>query len=243
MDATAPSTDIAEGWEAPLPGTVDRIDPDDWADVWIVGDVHGCADALAALLERIDPGPETLCVFVGDLVRKGPESARVCRMVADRENLVSVRGNNEQKIVEGRASATGLGEEWHSFLESLPVAIAIGEDVVVHGGLDHRKPLGDHTVTDLLTCRSFGEDNGYERPYWFERRQRTPRVFFGHTVLARPFRTPWAVGLDTGCVYGGALTAVNRASGEVVSVPARETHQERSEDSIVDPRQPRRTER
>jgi hypothetical protein len=46
-------------------------------------------------------------------------------------------------------------------------------------------------------------------------------VIFGHTVLDRPLVSEWAVGIDTGCVHGGALTAVVLPSWEIVSVPAR----------------------
>ncbi len=36
-----------------------------------IGDVHGCASALAALVEVIDPGADDLVVLLGDLVDQG----------------------------------------------------------------------------------------------------------------------------------------------------------------------------
>lgn len=241
MDGGTRQRERREPPASALPDRIERVDPRRWGDVWIVGDVHGCLDALERLLDAIGPAEDDLLVFVGDLVRKGPDSDGVCQLVRQQSNLRSVRGNNEQKILDGRASCD-LSDRSTAYLESLPVGIAIGSDLVVHGGIDHRKPAGEHTATDLLTLRSLADEGGYARPYWFERRRTGRRVFFGHTVLSEPFVSPWAVGLDTGCVYGGSLTAVHRATGEIVAVEPDGVHQERSADSIVDPRPPQETE-
>ncbi|WP_311173880.1 metallophosphoesterase family protein [Halobellus ordinarius] len=212
-----------------------RVDPDNWKNIYVIGDVHGCRATLERLLDQISFDPTDLLVFVGDLVRKGPDSAGVLDFVRIHDNAISVRGNNEQGLIDGTKSAPGLDGDDIAYLESFPVAISWDDRLVVHGGVDHRKPLGDHDIDDLLSMRSL-TGGGYERPYWFERRRQTPRVFFGHTVLAEPFATPWAVGLDTGCVYGGSLTAYDCANEEFIAVAPPETHKERSDDSIVAPR-------
>jgi hypothetical protein len=49
-------------------------------------------------------------------------------------------------------------------------------------------------------------------------------VIFGHTVLDSPLISEWAVGIDTGCVHGGTLTAVVLPDWKVVSVPARKAY-------------------
>ncbi|MEF8851862.1 MAG: metallophosphoesterase family protein [Haloarculaceae archaeon] len=213
-----------------------RIDADEWAEIYVVGDVHGSRAALERLVGRVDPAPEDLVVFVGDLVRKGPDSAGVLDIVRERPNFLSVRGNNEQKLLVGRKSLSSLDWADLAYLRSLPVVISWEGATVVHGGIDHRKPLAGHTVTDLLNQRSLAPGGGYERPFWFETRQSGPQVCFGHTVLSEPFATEWAVGLDTGCVYGGQLTAYEWSTGEFVAVDPPRTHQARSSDSIVDPR-------
>lgn len=212
-----------------------RIDADDWDDIYVIGDVHGCLAALDRLLDELDPGDSDLLVFVGDLVRKGPDSQGVVQRVREMPNAVSVLGNNEAKILRGDKSIPELTPEDHEFIESMPEAISFGDSLVVHGGVDHRKPLAEHTRKELLNNRSLAPDGGYTRPFWFETRRETPRVFFGHTVLAEPFATDSAVGLDTGCVYGGQLTAYNCTTGEFVAVDPSETHKDRSSDSIVEP--------
>lgn len=222
----------------PVARQFETYDTSDWKEAWLVGDVHGCRDALERLLDSLDPGSDELVVFVGDLVRKGPDSSGVCRLVRERENLVSVRGNNEQKLLDGRAACPSLTAADERFLTSLPLVIGIDETVVLHGGIDHRKPLTAHDPDELLTLRSLDGNGTYDRPYWFEERSAGRRVAFGHTVLSEPFHSPWAVGLDTGCVYGGQLTAYRVSTGEFVAVESGRTYQSRSADCIVDPRPP-----
>jgi len=214
-----------------------RIDADARDDIYVIGDVHGCRATLDQLIDRLAPGRNDLLVFVGDLVRKGPDSRGVLELVRDRNDAVSVRGNNEQGLLDGTKSAQALDDADLDYLETLPLAISWDDALVVHGGIDHRKPLADHDAADLLELRSL-TDGGYQRPYWFERRRELPRVFFGHTVLSEPFATPWAVGLDTGCVYGGGLSAYDYRADEFVTVASAETHERRSDDSIVEPEYP-----
>jgi len=212
-----------------------RIQSQDWAEIYVVGDVHGCRPALERLIARLDPGADDLVVFVGDLVRKGPDSAGVVDIVRQNPNFITVRGNNEQKLVDGRKSIPSLTDDDLSWIASLPAAISWDDSLVVHGGVDHRKPLAEHDLTELLNMRSLVPEGSYDRPYWFETRRDIPRVFFGHTVLSEPFETATAVGLDTGCVYGGQLTAYQCSTGEFVTVDPETTHENRSSDSIVDP--------
>jgi serine/threonine protein phosphatase 1 len=58
-------------------------------------------------------------------------------------------------------------------------------------------------------------------------------VFFGHTVMDGPVATDHAVGLDTGCVYGGGLTAYDVRGDEFVTVPSEE-YQRRADRKILD---------
>ena len=226
--------------ELTLDATLDadhrRLDSDDWDDIYVVGDVHGCRATLERLLDSLAPDRNDLVVFVGDLVRKGPDSEGVLDVVRSRPNLLSVRGNNEQKLVDGRKSVDSLTDDDLAYLDSLPAVISWDDAAVVHGGIDHRKPVAEHTLAELLNTRSLAPEGGYERPFWFETRRESPRIFFGHTVLAEPFESDHAVGLDTGCVYGGRLTAYDYRDSVFRSVEPPETYRSRSADSIVEPR-------
>jgi serine/threonine protein phosphatase 1 len=212
-----------------------RIDASAWEEIYVVGDVHGCRRELEDLLARLSPGEDDLVLFVGDLVRKGPDSAGVVALVRSRENVLSIRGNNEDKLIHDRKTLATLDEADLSYLESLPVAVSWSDALAVHGGIDPRRPLAEQDVDDLLTCRAVPPENGYDGPFWFETYEGPPRAFFGHTVLEDPVVSEWAVGLDTGCVYGGALTAYDYYGDELVSVPARETYRDRADEKIIEP--------
>jgi len=63
--------------------------------------------------------------------------------------------------------------------------------------------------------------------FWTNHWRGPERVIFGHTVLDKPLVSEHAVGIDTGCVFGGLLTAVvlladASAPWEIVSVPSRQ---------------------
>jgi serine/threonine protein phosphatase 1 len=210
-----------------------RIDADVYQTIYVVGDVHGCRETFERLLNEIDLQENELVVLVGDLVRKGPDSTGVLDIVRVHENIYSVRGNNEAKLLSGEKTLPELDEDDLAWLAELPHAISWDDTLVVHGGVLPETPLAAQTPDTLLETRAPHGD-GYDGPFWFDAYEGPPRVFFGHTVLEAPFEREWAVGLDTGCVYGGQLTAYDTSAGEFISVEPAETHQERSQDDIVD---------
>ncbi len=210
-----------------------RIDVDAYDDAYVVGDAHGCPEPFDRLLETLNVADDDLVVLVGDLVRKGPDSAAVVERVREAENVFSVRGNNEEKLLRGEKSLPELSAADLEWIASLPVAISVGGTLVVHGGVDPRKPLSDHTIDDLQTTRSLAPGGSYDPPYWYEEYTGPPQVCFGHTVLDAPVVTEWAVGLDTGCVYGGSLTAFDLRRGTTTAVPARRDGVDRNESKIA----------
>jgi serine/threonine protein phosphatase 1 len=212
-----------------------QLELSDWDDVYVFGDVHGCLEPFERLLSTLDVTDDDLVVIVGDLVRKGPDSAGVVDRVRNAENIFSVRGNNEEKLLRGEKTVEGIDGPELEWLRSLPVAIHWDGGLVVHGGVDPREPLAAHTIDDLQNTRSLAPDGGYESPFWYERHEGPPRVFFGHTVLESPVDREWAVGLDTGCVYGGDLTAYDVRRETFHSVPGRHDSVTRSSSKIVTP--------
>jgi serine/threonine protein phosphatase 1 len=209
-----------------------RINTDNWKDVYLVGDVHGCINELETLLAKLNPSKSDLVVFVGDLVRKGPDSRAVVERVRTSQNLLSVRGNNEQKLIDGEKQILELTPH-QSYLASLPAIISFDQVLVTHGGVNPRRPLVDHELSDFLETRSIPAENGYDGPFWFEMHDTRPRVVFGHTPLDAPVVTDSAIGLDTGCVYGGELTAYDYHNDRVVAVPAEQTYQSRPDRKVL----------
>ncbi|SFR90731.1 serine/threonine protein phosphatase 1 [Halomicrobium zhouii] len=210
----------------------ERLDVDDYGAVYVVGDVHGSRAALERLLAELDPADDDRLVFVGDLVRKGPDSPGVVDLVRDDDRLVSVRGNNEQKVVRGDKDPDWLRDGDRAYFESLPVVISFDDALVVHGGVDPGRPLDDHTVDELLTMRA-PDGDGYDGPFWYDDYDGPHRVFFGHTVHDSPVEREYAVGLDTGCVYGGMLTAYDYRNDDCVTIEQTTTHEQRDDAKIV----------
>jgi serine/threonine protein phosphatase 1 len=210
------------------------IDLDEYDGAYVVGDVHGCPEPLDRLLSTLSVTEDDLVVFVGDLVRKGPDSAAVVERVREAPNMFSVRGNNEEKLLRGEKSLGALTDDDLAWMASLPVAITFGENLAVHGGVDPREPLDEHTIDDLQNPRSLAPGGSYDPPYWYEEYAGPPRVFFGHTVLDEPVLSEWAIGLDTGCVYGGTLSAYDLRRETITAVPALRGGVDRSDAKIVD---------
>ena len=201
-------------------------------DIYVVGDVHGCIDALQTLWDRLSPSGDDLVVFVGDLVRKGPASNDVVEFVVQNDHAVSVRGNNEAKILNGQVDPDPFAPVVNA-IESFPLVISWGDAMVVHGGVDPRQPLPEHDQTQLLETRSIPPGNGYDGPFWFEQYDELPQVFFGHTVLEQPFVSSHAVGLDTGCVYGGELTAYDYRANEIINISSEHTYEQRPNEKFL----------
>lgn len=208
----------------------------------LVGDVHGCREELDALLDRVAFASGDRLVFVGDLVARGPDSIGVLDIVRQTGALV-VRGNHEQKLLSYRVArnawldprlgspprpaAAPLGKihlevaralrpvDW-VILETSPFSVDLPEhDVrVVHAGIVPDVPFEAQSPDTLLRIRTV-RVNG-EPVLWGERYEGPPHIVFGHNALGGLQLHPWATGLDTGCVYGRALTAMVLAPGQPV---------------------------
>lgn len=211
-----------------------RLDTNKYGSIYAVGDVHGCISELQTLWERLELDDSDLVVFVGDLVSKGPASINVVDFVRSKERAMSVRGNIEQQLIR---------DDWppefptaiRNWIESLPFVISWNDMMAVHGGVSPNRPLTVQSPDDIVEMRSIPPENGYDGPFWFESYSGPPTVVFGHTVSRAPIKCEWAIGLDTGCVHGGALTAYGVTNDEFVSVPAEHTYQPRSSERILDP--------
>ncbi|RQH02643.1 metallophosphoesterase family protein [Natrarchaeobius oligotrophus] len=189
------------------------LDPTNWERTFVIGDVHGCRSTLERLLATLEISEDDLVVFVGDLVRRGPDNHGVVEIVRDAPNMYSVRGNNEAKIIEARRDPGNLTVEDVDWIRSLPVVISWDETLVVHAGVDPRKRLSDQSVADLLDIDVLNADGD-----WWERYDGDHRIVFGHEPLEEPLHRERLVGIDTGCVYGGSLTAYDWRNDRTTSV-------------------------
>jgi hypothetical protein len=204
----------------------------------VVGDLHGCYDELLALVGGAGVGASDRVVCVGDLVSKGEKSREVLELFMTDARFTSVIGNHDLALLEywkgARAKKElkpaqrkcakqlkGRRDVYAAFLESLPGYIDLGAHVVVHAGLRPGVALAEQSLEDLTALRTLGADRESRKGTpWYEVYEGEKTALFGHWPAPAPRRGPRAIGLDTGCVYGGSLTGYVVETGEFVSVPA-----------------------
>lgn len=219
-----------------------------------VGDIHGCRRELEALLDKLAFGSDDRLICVGDLVVRGPDPDGTLDLLAN-TGARSVRGNHEDRLLRirkgGLAITDGAQQECMSrlrerhfqMLESLPLWIELPEHntCVVHAGIVPSVLLRDQNPRTLMYVRTLdGGGQPLERrdgKLWGDVYAGPRHIVFGHNALSEPQMHRFATGLDTGAVYGGALTAMVLRAGEtppppenrkdiLVSVPARERYAE-----------------
>lgn len=212
----------------------------------IVGDVHGCLEELEALLGVVAfRPPEDRLVSVGDLVGKGPHGAETVRFfrVSGHE---AVKGNHEEKLLSWRrgergkplkgahqAHADAMTDEDWAWMEALPLWLELPEHevIVLHGGRLPDRRLEEHEPWVVMNMRSIRDDGSPsnrvdEGEPWASRWPGPGTIVFGHDAIRGLQRWPHALGLDTGCCYGGELTGYLLPERRLVSVPARAAYQE-----------------
>ncbi|RSD13327.1 polynucleotide kinase-phosphatase [Amycolatopsis eburnea] len=188
-------------------------------------------------------------VFVGDLVDRGPDTPGVLRRVMAMEssgNALVVCGNHEQKLVRalhGRKvnAAHGLAEslaqlgaeseefrrQVHEFCDGLIAHYVLdgGDLVVAHAGLPERYHgrASGRVRSMALYGDTTGETDEYGLPVrlpWARDYRGSAMVLYGHTPTLEPEWVNNTMCLDTGCVFGGKLTALRYPERQVVSVKA-----------------------
>jgi protein phosphatase len=188
-------------------------------------------------------------VFVGDLVDRGPDTPGVLRMVigmVSDGNALCVPGNHEAKLLRAlrgsRVQVThGLAEslaqlaaepaefqaEVESFLDGLISHYVLdgGKLVVAHAGLPERlQGRASGRVREFcLYGQTTGETDEFGLPVrypWASDYRGAAMVLYGHTPVPEPEWVNKTMCLDTGCVFGGRLTALRYPEREIVATPA-----------------------
>ncbi len=192
-------------------------------------------------------------IFLGDLVDRGPDIVGVLglvgRMVAAGQ-ATCLRGNHEVKLLrwlEGKPISPGHGAQAsveqleaapaearaaaRRLIEAMPYHLRLdgGRLVVAHAGLD--EALQGREGGRARSFAIYGDTTGEKTPDglpvrldWAARYAGEAAVVYGHTPVRRAVWRNNTICVDTGCVFGGALTALRWPEREVVSVPATRVH-------------------
>lgn len=192
-------------------------------------------------------------VFVGDLVDRGPKIPQVLRLVMsavadgvalcvpgnhDIKLMRKLRGKDVQ-ITHGLAeSIAQLADEPAEFREDLigfldmlvsHYVLDDGRLVVAHAGMKaDLQGRGSGAVRDFaLYGETTGETDEFGLPVrlnWAAEYRGRASVVYGHTPVPEADWLNRTINIDTGCVFGGKLTALRYPEKELVSVSARQTY-------------------
>ena len=200
-----------------------------------IGDIHGCARTLEALLTQLEDYDDRTFVFVGDYIDRGPDSKGVVdhllEFSKDRE-CVMLRGNHEEMMLEaqesgdvrlwrqngGQATLNSYGapfnklelpSQHHHFYRNTELYFDSPDYFFVHAGLPPDVTIEEAKADEEMHDSFLWSRSHIEAPetVW----EKT--VVFGHTPKPDPIIRDRMIGIDTGCVYSSypaysKLTAV-----------------------------------
>ena len=198
--------------------------------IFAIGDIHGSFDRLKDLMQKIpiDFENDTL-VFIGDYIDRGPGSVEVVDyLLALRRQvpgIIFLKGNHEdmlEKYLDGtdrftyllnggqntldsylsktnRSDSFPIPADHMDFFKSLRLYYETEAYIFVHAGLRPKVNLESQKTEDLLWIRD---------KFIYSRYNFGKPVVFGHTPLEKPLVESNKIGIDTGAVYGNALTCV-----------------------------------
>ncbi len=208
----------------------------------VIGDIHGCLTSLTLLLQKVLHRADTL-IFLGDYVDRGANSKEVLATVLSLQKthgrVISLMGNHDFLFLQhllgqdnplflqvgGRQTLASYGLSPSSnrdeiarlvppahiaFLRSLPLYWEDQYAIYVHAGLEPHCHLSLQTSQWCL----WAKEQFIHTTYDFGK-----PIVFGHTVFKTPLLTSNRMGIDTGAVYGGRLTALLLPDRELISVP------------------------
>jgi len=219
--------------------------------IYAIGDVHGCNIELEDLLNKLDLSAHDIVVFVGDLVNRGPDSAAVLEIARRLPGAFCLLGNHELRLL--RYHDTGnegilKDYDWETipqlddadwrFMRDFHLNLHFPglETVIVHGGFLPDQSWEEQSA-DIVTqiqvinrkTNKWGKRSEVSGGVtWMKFWQGPPFVVTGHTPRSKVVRTKWSICLDTGCVYGGKLTAYELTEDRIIQVDARRAYVEKN---------------
>ena len=205
--------------------------------------------------DRIVPPPGRKVIFLGDLVDRGPDSPGVLRLVwsmVARQTALCIPGNHDVKLLRklrgknvqvthGLAQTLEqmqpLGADFarkaEQFIDGLVGHYVLddGRLVVAHAGMKERYiGRASRRVREFaLYGETTGETDEFGLPVrynWAAEYRGPATIIYGHTPVPQADWLNRTINIDTGCVFGGSLTALRWPEREIVSVPAARVYAE-----------------
>ncbi|ANU17630.1 hypothetical protein BBI11_11605 [Planococcus maritimus] len=205
--------------------------------------VHPDGRCLAFVGDAMDRGPKSLAVLqllfdmqdAGILhYSPGNHCNKLYRFF--KGNPVELLHGLEMTVAEWRLLEKGAQQQFKKrfirFYEKLPLYLQLRDDlIVVHAGL-RQDMIGEALSRRIITFALYGEITGrYHsdgrpvRGNWAKSYKGTPWIVYGHTPVETPYFKNNSVNIDTGCVFGGALTALRFPEMEICQVTSKQDYQ------------------
>ncbi len=202
----------------------------------IYGDIHGCHKEFISLRHKINPQQKDIEVCVGDIITKGKDSIKTLDFIIE-NNIKSVLGNHEDKILrylkhqqtqkknpiildeDEQNIVQNFSRKHLAYLQSLPLFLRFENIVILHGGLQNSMNLDNITKRDkdkILRLRYLDQEGHFvmhgkeddSSVFWADVYDGNQGfVVYGHQWFQEVRENKYALGLDTGCVYGNKLSA------------------------------------
>ncbi len=211
------------------------------------------SDTAGSLAYSVKPPEGRKVVFLGDLVDRGPKIPEVLRLVismVQAGTALCVPGNHDIKLMRKLRGKDvrithGLADSLQQldkespefrtqvsdFLDELVSRYELDEGklVVAHAGMkEEMQGRGSGKVREFaLFGETTGETDEFGLPVrynWAAEYRGKAMVVYGHTPVPQPDWLNRTINIDTGCVFGGNLTALRYPEKELVSVAAREMY-------------------
>lgn len=192
-------------------------------------------------------------IFVGDLVDRGPDSTGVLRLVMSMVNsgiAYCVPGNHDLKLhkyLNGKKVQLTHGLdvtvkqlekeslEFKKIVEKFLYGLIShyvfdnGRLVVAHAGLrEEMQGRGSGTVRSFcIYGETTGEIDEFGLPIrynWAKEYRGNAKVVYGHTPVPEAEWLNKTIDIDTGCVFGGKLTALRYPEDDIISVNAKQIY-------------------
>lgn len=198
-----------------------------------ISDIHGCYDELKELILTLEVNGEynkntDKLVFLGDYIDRGKDSRKVIEYIRSlqdgNDNVIALMGNHEDMMINyldgidnswvwnGHLATIdsygGKTKEFYSdvrWIRELPLYHEDEHFIYVHAGIDVNKSMEEQDPFTLLWVRE---------KFIYESKNYHKKVIFGHTPTLNfgndmpTYTSADNIDIDTGCVFGGALTAL-----------------------------------
>jgi serine/threonine protein phosphatase 1 len=219
-------------------------------DVVAIGDVHARYDVLAAALKWLN-GTGARVILLGDLIDRGGEDMKVLDKVkelmddpgsAGLESFNVLMGNHERMFMDAVEVGGTASILWYKnggnfkqelqmkathyeWIKQLPIYMTVGDTMFIHAGVfpghDPLKEIKNKKADNLLWMREPFLSVGPELHKWTDK---VKKVVHGHTIVGKePDVTKDRIGIDTGAVFSGILTAYNATRNTYWQIKKKET--------------------